>query len=110
MQTVSVLTVDLLSAGVREQHAHHLLEVAAGLGRVAVLTHVVQHSLEDVVQGRSGLVQQDAGPRQEAVQVPVGSDLLLKVHQRHILQKRKTWKMCLTSNISRIRLHNLYDV
>lgn len=52
---------------------------------MVVLIHMVQHSLQDVVQGGSSLIQQDSGPRQEAVQVPVCPDLLLKVHQLHIL-------------------------
>lgn len=85
----SELTVHLLSSCVREEHAHHLLKVAPGLRLVAVLAHAVQHSLEDVVQGGGRLVQQDGGPRQEAVQVPVCPDLLLKVHQLHILSKRQ---------------------
>lgn len=85
----ALLTVHLLSASVCEKHAHHLLEVAAGLRREAVLAHVVQHPLQDVVQGRGRLVQQDAGPGQEAVQVPVRPHLLLKVHQLHILQGRE---------------------
>lgn len=85
----SPLTVDLLGSRVGEEQAHHLLEVAAGLGGVAVLAHVVQHPLEDVVQGGGGLVQQDGGPPQEAVQVPVGPDLLLEVHQLHILRGRE---------------------
>lgn len=83
-----LLTVDLLRSCICEKHAHHLLEVAAGLGRVAVLAHVVQHSLQDVVQRGSRLIQQDSGPGQEAVQVPVCPDFLLKVHQLHILWRR----------------------
>ena len=86
---VSCLTVDFLRAGVREQHAHHLLEVAARLGGVRVLAHVVQHALQHVVQGCGRLIQQDAGPCQEPAQVPVRSHLLLEVHQRHILQWRR---------------------
>lgn len=82
---LSDLTVDLLSSGVGEEHAHHLLEVAPGLRRVAVLADAVQHSLEDVVQGGGRLIQQDGGPRQEAVQIPVRPHLLLEVHQLHIL-------------------------
>lgn len=85
VSTGSLLTVDLLSSCICEKHAHHLLEVTAGLGCIAVLTHVVQHSLQNVVQGGGGLIQQDSGPRQEAIQVPVRPNLLLKVHQLHIL-------------------------
>lgn len=85
----SELTVDLLRSCVGEQHAHHLLKVAPGLGCVAVLADAVQHSLEDVVQGGGRLIQQDGGPLQEAVQVTVSPDFLLKVHQLHILFKRQ---------------------
>lgn len=88
MATGSLLTVDLLSSRVCEKHAHHLLEVAAGLGRMAVLAHAVQHSLQDVVQGGGRLIQQDGGPCQKAIKVPVCPNFLLKVHQLHILWKR----------------------
>lgn len=83
------LTVDLLRRGVGEEEAHHLLEVAAGLGGVAVLAHRLQHPLQHVVQRGRRLVQQDAGPRQEAVQVAVGSHLLLKVGQLHVLREQE---------------------
>lgn len=83
------LTVDLLCRGVGEEEAHHLLEVAAGLGGVAVLAHRLQHPLQHVVQRGRRLVQQNAGPRQEAVQVAVGSHLLLKVGQLHILGEQE---------------------
>lgn len=55
---------------------------------MAVLADTVQHPLEDVVQGGGRLIQQDGGPRQEAVQIPVCPDFLLKVRQLHILFKR----------------------
>lgn len=84
---VCLLTVNLLRSCVCEKHAHHLLEVAAGLGCVTVLAHVVQHPLQDVIQGGGGLIQQDGGPRQEAIQVPVCPNFLLEVHQLHILEK-----------------------
>lgn len=86
--TVSLLTVDLLSSCICEEHAHHLLEVAAGLGCIAVLAYMVQHSLQNIIQGGSRLVQQDTGPRQKAIQVTVCPNFLLKVHQLHILWKR----------------------
>lgn len=85
MATDAVLTVDLLRSCVCEKHAHHLLEVAARFRSVAVLPHVVQHSLQDVVQGGGRLVQQDGGPCQEAIEVPVSPNFLLEVHQLHIL-------------------------
>lgn len=87
METDTLLTVDLLSSCICEKHAHHLLEVAAGLRRVAVLAYTVQHSLQNVVQGSSRFIQQDGGPCQEAIKVPVCPDFLLKVHQLHILWK-----------------------
>lgn len=87
MATGSLLTVDLLSACICEKHAHHLLEVTSGLGCVTVLTHTVQHSFQDIIQGGSCLIQQDGGPRQKAIEVPVRSNFLFKVHQLHILWK-----------------------
>lgn len=81
-----LLTVDLLRRGIGEEEAHHLLEVAAGLRGVAVLAHRMQHPLQHVIQRGRCLIQQDAGPRQEAVQVTMGSHLLLKVGQLHILR------------------------
>lgn len=80
-----LLTVDLLSAGVCEKHAHHLLEVAAGFGHVAVLGHMMQHPLQDVVQRCCCLVQKDTRSSQKTIQVSVRPHLLLKVHQLHIL-------------------------
>lgn len=58
---------------------------------MAVLAHVVQHSLQNIVQGRGCLIQQDAGPRQEAIQVTVCPNLLLKIHQLHILWKNNNY-------------------
>lgn len=96
---VCLLTVNLLRSCVCEKHAHHLLEVAAGLGCVTVLAHVVQHPLQDVIQGGGGLIQQDGGPRQEAIQVPVCPNFLLEVHQLHILEKSQNCQnvLCLVS-------------
>lgn len=81
-----LLTVGLLSSGICEQSAHDLLRITAAL---AVRGHMLQHSAQHFIQRGCPLVQQDTGLRQEPIQIPVSSHLLLEIHQLHILQRER---------------------